>query len=153
MFIQLFFLYLTDKSKCRFDFGVFSVHYMDVWEGQEFKTFEPVSWLPIFIYYLPHFAFLLYFHCSYFTFSIPIFFIGSNHRVSKDCRTQDCAISFKWHEVRSSEFQEAEVGVLWRSVWPFHFWWLHFYNVWPFHFLDCALCSVWPFHFWWLRFL
>jgi hypothetical protein len=95
MFIQLFFLYLTDESKCRFDFGVFSVRYMDVWEGQEFKTFEPVSWLPIFIYYLPHFAFLLYFHCSYFTFSIPIFFIGSNHRVSKDCRTQDCAISFK----------------------------------------------------------
>jgi hypothetical protein len=73
MFIH-FFLYLTDEYKCRFDFGVFSVLYMDVWEGQEFKTFETVSWLPIFIYYLPHFAFLLYFHSSYFTFSIPIIF-------------------------------------------------------------------------------
>jgi hypothetical protein len=49
-YVYLFlFRYLANESKCRFDYGVCSMLYMDHWEGQEFKTFEPVSWLPIFI--------------------------------------------------------------------------------------------------------
>jgi hypothetical protein len=32
IFIHLF-LYLTDESKCRFDCGVFSMLYIDHWEG------------------------------------------------------------------------------------------------------------------------
>jgi hypothetical protein len=49
MFIFSFFWYLTNECIFRFDCGVFSMLYMDHWEGQEFKTFEPVSWSPIFI--------------------------------------------------------------------------------------------------------
>jgi hypothetical protein len=39
----LFFWYLAIDCIFRFDCGIFSMLYTDHWEGQEFKTFEPVS--------------------------------------------------------------------------------------------------------------
>jgi hypothetical protein len=55
----------------RFDCGIFSMLYMDHWEGQEFKTFEPISWSPIFhLVVYSCFAFLLFIFSSYFISSI-----------------------------------------------------------------------------------
>jgi hypothetical protein len=43
------FRYLANEYILRFDCGIFSMLYMDHWEGQEFKTFEPVSLSTFFI--------------------------------------------------------------------------------------------------------